>query len=133
MQKETKAGLQKDNANKNYIKHCVKGVRLHSFSGLYFPVFGLDTERYFVSLRIQSERGKMRTRKTLNTDTFYAVKPKQKTEPKTIKFNQEQSGKKKLLSKKENNVDKQELICLVCRRTWRESQIDLIVYCILGI
>ena len=75
----------------------------------------------------------MRTRKTLNTDTFYAVKPKQKTEPKTIKFNQEQSGKKKLLSKKENNVDKQELICLVCRRTWRESQIDLIVYCILGI
>ena len=61
------------------------------------------------------------------------MKPKQKTEPKTIKLNQEQSGKKKPLSKKENNVDKQELICLVCRRTWRESQIDLIVYCILGI
>ena len=34
------------------------------FSGLYFPAFGLNTERYFVSLRIQSECGKIRTRKT---------------------------------------------------------------------
>ena len=33
------------------------------FSGPYFPVFGLNTERYFVSLRIQSECGKIRTRK----------------------------------------------------------------------
>ena len=33
------------------------------FSGPYFPAFGLNTERYFVSLRIQSECRKIRTRK----------------------------------------------------------------------
>ena len=33
------------------------------FSGPYFPTFGLNTERYLVSLRIQSECGKMRTTK----------------------------------------------------------------------
>ena len=33
------------------------------FSGPYFPTFGLNTERYFVSLRIQCEWGKIRTRK----------------------------------------------------------------------
>ena len=33
------------------------------FSGPYFPAFGLNTERYGVSLRIQSECGKIRTRK----------------------------------------------------------------------
>ena len=33
------------------------------FSGPYFPVFGLNTKRYSVSLRIQSECGKIRTRK----------------------------------------------------------------------
>ena len=38
-----------------------------------FPACGLNTERYFVSLRIQSECGKMQTRITPNTDTFYAV------------------------------------------------------------
>ena len=39
----------------------------------HFPAFGLNTERYSVSLRIQSECGKMRTRITLNTGTFYTV------------------------------------------------------------
>ena len=33
------------------------------FSDLYFPAFGLNTERYWVSLRIQSECRKIRTRK----------------------------------------------------------------------
>ena len=33
------------------------------FSGPYFPVFGLNKERYSVSLRIQSECGKIRTRR----------------------------------------------------------------------
>ena len=33
------------------------------FSGPYFPAFGLNTERYSVSLHIQSECGKIRTRK----------------------------------------------------------------------
>ena len=40
------------------------------FSDPYFPAFGLNTERYSVSLRIQSEFGKIHTRKTPNTDAF---------------------------------------------------------------
>ena len=52
--------------------YCVKGVCIRSSSGPYFPAFGLNTER-FVSLRIQSECGKIRTRINPNTDTFYAV------------------------------------------------------------
>ena len=53
--------------------HCVKSVRIRSYSGPYFTAFGLNTERHEVSLRIQSECGKIRTRITLNTDTFYVV------------------------------------------------------------
>ena len=34
-----------------------------AFSGPYFPIFGLNTERYGVSLRIQFEYGKIRTSK----------------------------------------------------------------------
>ena len=36
----------------------MKSVCIWSFSGPYFPAFGLSTERYGVSLRIQSECGK---------------------------------------------------------------------------
>ena len=53
--------------------HCVKSVRIRSYSGPYFSAFRLNTESYGVSLRIQSECGKIRTRITPNTDTFYAV------------------------------------------------------------
>ena len=53
--------------------HCVKNVRIRSYSGPYFPAFRLNTERYSVSLHIQSKCGKIRTRITPNTDTFYAV------------------------------------------------------------
>ena len=52
---------------------CVKSVRIASYSGLYFRAFGLNTERYGVSSRIQSEWGEMRTRITPNTDSFRAV------------------------------------------------------------
>ena len=52
---------------------CVKSVHIRSFSGPYFPTFGLNTERYSVSLSIQIECGKIRTRKTPNTDTFHAL------------------------------------------------------------
>ena len=55
-------------------KNCVKSVRIRGYSGPHFPVFGLNTEKYSASLRIQSECGKMRTTITLNTDTFHAVK-----------------------------------------------------------
>ena len=53
--------------------HCVKCVRIRRLSGPYFPAFGLKTERHFLSIHIQSECGKIRTRKTLNTDTFYTI------------------------------------------------------------
>ena len=53
--------------------HCVKSVRIQSYSDPYFPAFGLNTESYSVSLHIQFECGKTRTRITPNTDTFYAV------------------------------------------------------------
>ena len=53
--------------------HCVKSVCIRSYSGPHFPAFGLNTERYGVSLRIQSECGKMRTKITPNTDTFHTV------------------------------------------------------------
>ena len=54
--------------------HYMKSVGIWSFSGQYFPAFGLNTERYGVSHRIQSECGKIWTRKTPNTDTFDAVR-----------------------------------------------------------
>ena len=53
--------------------HSVKSVRIRSYSGLYFPAFGLNMKRYGVFLRIQYECGKIRTRITLNMDTFHAV------------------------------------------------------------
>ena len=53
--------------------HCVKSVRIRSFSGTYFPAFGLNTGTYSISLRIPSECAKIGTRNTeiqnLNTDT----------------------------------------------------------------
>ena len=51
-----------------------KSVSIRSYSGLYFPAFGPKTERYSVSLRIQSECKKIRTRITTDTDTFHAVR-----------------------------------------------------------
>ena len=50
-------------------KHCVESARVQSYSGPHFPSFGMNTDRY-LSLRIQSECGKMRTRITPNRDTF---------------------------------------------------------------
>ena len=51
----------------------VKNVRIRSFSGPYFPSFGLNTEIYSVNLRIQSNMGKIQARKTPNTHSFHAV------------------------------------------------------------
>ena len=58
--------------NKKYL-HYVKNVHIRSFFGSYFPTFGLNTKRYGVSFRIQSECGKIRTRKTPNTNTLHTV------------------------------------------------------------
>ena len=51
--------------------HSVKSVRIRSYSALYFSAFGLNMERY--GFRIQSQCGKIGTRKTPNTDTFHVV------------------------------------------------------------
>ena len=58
--------------------YCVKSVHIRNCSGPYFLAFGPNTERCFLSLRIQLKCGKIRTRKTQNTDTFYAVISSQK-------------------------------------------------------
>ena len=53
----------------------MKSAQILSFYGIYFPAFGLNTEIYKGSLRIQSEYRKTRTRKTFpNSNTFDAVK-----------------------------------------------------------
>ena len=64
--------LKCKNASK---QNCVKSIRIRSYFSPYFPAFRRNTERFSVSLylRIQSECGKIRTRITLYTDTFYAV------------------------------------------------------------
>ena len=52
----------------------MKCVHIWSYSDPYFPAFGLNTERYSVSLCIQYECRKIRNRITPNTDTFNALK-----------------------------------------------------------
>ena len=53
--------------------HCVNIVCIRSCSGPHFSAFELNMERYGLSLRIQFKYGKMQTRITPNTGTFYAV------------------------------------------------------------
>ena len=53
--------------------HYIKSVRIRNFSDPHFPTFRLTKEIYSVNIRIQSQCGKIRTRKTPDTDTFYAV------------------------------------------------------------
>ena len=48
-------------------------IRIQRFSDPYLPACGLNTERYGVSLRIQSKCSKTQTRKTPNADTFHSV------------------------------------------------------------
>ena len=68
----SKCSKKKENIHITRIRYCVKSARIRSFSGPYFPVSGLDTER--LCLRIQSECRKIRTKKTPNTDIFHAVR-----------------------------------------------------------
>ena len=51
----------------------MKSVHIRSFSGLYFPAFGLNMEIFSVKSCNHAKCGKIRARKTPNTDTFYAV------------------------------------------------------------
>ena len=52
---------------------CVKMSKKGVFSGPYFPAFEMNTERYFVLLRIQSKCGKYGPEKTPHLDTFHTV------------------------------------------------------------
>ena len=56
-----------------FSSHCIKSVRIRSYPDPHFPAFEMNTERYGVSLRIQSECGKMQTRITPNVNTFHEV------------------------------------------------------------
>ena len=62
-----------DSVKRFFAFHCVKSVDIWRYFGQYFPAFGLNTERYSVSSRIQCECGGIRIRITPNTDAFYAV------------------------------------------------------------
>ena len=66
-------GAAATTAEKNGNIHYLKEVRIPDISGPYFPAFGLHTEIYSVNLRIQSEYGKIWTRKPPNMHTCHAV------------------------------------------------------------
>ena len=53
--------------------HCVKIVRIWSFSGPYFSAFGLNTKIYFVNICFQSKCGKIWTRKLRIQAILYSV------------------------------------------------------------
>ena len=57
-------------AGLHLLDHCVKSFHIRSYSGSYFPAFGLKRERYVVSHRIQSECRKVRTTITPNGTLF---------------------------------------------------------------
>ena len=64
---------QLENLHVSLNEHCVKSFRIRSYSDPYFRAFGMFTERHGVSLGIQSECRKIKTRTIPNTDTFHAV------------------------------------------------------------
>ena len=53
--------------------HCVKSVRILSFSSLCFPALWLNRVIYSINLIIQLECWKIRAKKSPDTDNFYAV------------------------------------------------------------
>ena len=70
-------GLKGQHSNyiktKQIVSHCVKSVQIRSFSGPYFPAFGLNTERYssyFVRTRENTDQKKLRI-----LVIFHAVSP----------------------------------------------------------
>ena len=65
--------FRNDNSRNNAFFHCVKSVRIRSFFWSVFSRIRTEYGDLRVHLRIQSECGKIRTRKSPNTDTFYAV------------------------------------------------------------
>ena len=82
------------------ITHCVKSVRIHSYSGWHFLTFRLNTERYRVSLRIQFKWGKMRARITPTTGTFHIMAGI----PDTVENNKLEENVAQVLKKVDVNV-----------------------------
>ena len=70
---DTKYRLSFCPSSQNHTCHWVKSIHIRSYSDPHFPAFGLNTERYSVSLCIHSKCGKIRTRITPNTYTFHSV------------------------------------------------------------
>ena len=58
----------------NLHKSVVKSVSIWSFSGPHFPAFEQNKEIEKDFLRIHSKLGKIQTRKTPGTESFYALK-----------------------------------------------------------
>ena len=56
-----------------YGVHCVKTVRIRSFSGVYFLAFELNMVIYSPNICNQSKCEKIRTRKTPNTGSSHEV------------------------------------------------------------
>ena len=69
---QAEVSLKKSTSKMNKM-HCMKSVRVWSYSGPHFPEFGVNTERYSVSFRFQLECRKIWARIIPNMDTFYAV------------------------------------------------------------
>ena len=69
--KSSESIIQKKRKKYRYLG---ENVRIRSYSGLHCPVSGLNTDKYFTYLHIQSECGKMQTRITPNAGTFYIVR-----------------------------------------------------------
>ena len=53
--------------------HCVKSVHIRSFSGPYFPAFGLITKRCEYLSVFSPNAGKYAPEKTPYLDTFHVV------------------------------------------------------------
>ena len=68
-------GLKGQHSNyiktKQIVSHCVKSVQIRSFSGPYFPAFGMNTEKY--SEILSQNAGKYGQEKTTYLGTFHAV------------------------------------------------------------
>ena len=64
----------------NYQSHCVKSVRIPSFSGLYFSALGLNIERYGVFSRIRTDYGE------IWSIFSYSVRMRENTDQKNFEY-----------------------------------------------
>ena len=107
-------------------QHCVKSVRIRSFSDPNFPAFGLNTGTYSVSFRIQSKCGKIQTRKITNTDTFHTVQEVSNYHEQTCKYmTYSKDGCKKTKTKQKQGKGN---FPLTPKRSWEYTTIRLAIF-----